>query len=124
MAIHNSAAEGNDYSVCPTCDRVFSGFEPYQLPGGLTIDDEEDADGEVPDIPNGYVSKGLDARGFEPKTKDSTWVTRSDYEEGFLLAPSAKTAALKAALIKGFNEAPVDKASQSPGPLPSMCRII
>lgn len=59
--------------------------------------------------PRGMESKGLDALGFEPFTKDSTWVTRSDHDPNFPLIPSAKTTALKALLLKGFEEAPDDK---------------
>jgi len=58
-----------------------------------------------------YNSKGLDALGFEPSTKDSTWVHQSDVDPDFPLAPSAKTTALKAILLKGFIEAPTDKVS-------------
>lgn len=57
----------------------------------------------------GIPSKGMDALGFEPFTKDSTWVTKSDYDPNFPLIPSAKTTALKALLLKGFEEAPDDK---------------
>jgi len=56
-------------------------------------------------------SKGRDAMGFEPSTKDSSWLHRSDLDPELPLAPSAKTAALKAVLLKGFAEAPADKAS-------------
>jgi hypothetical protein len=55
------------------------------------------------------LSKGVDELGFEPSTKDSTWVTRSDHDPDFPLVPSAKTTALKALLLKGFEEAPLDK---------------
>jgi hypothetical protein len=49
--------------------------------------------------------------GFEPFTKE-TWITKSDNPSGvFPLAPSAKTAALKSILLKGFVEAPLDKVS-------------
>jgi len=40
---------------------------------------------------------------------ESTWLTQSDNDPEFALAPSAKTAALKATLLKGFEEAPLDK---------------
>lgn len=58
---------------------------------------------------HGIKSKGLDALDFEPFAKDDTWVTRSDYDPKFPLIPSAKTTALKALLLKGFEEAPDDK---------------
>jgi hypothetical protein len=66
------------------------------------------------------LSKGVDALGFEPLTKDSTWVTRSDSDPDFPLVPSAKTTALKALLLKGFEEAPLDKVCFNPihDPLP------
>ena len=54
--------------------------------------------------------KGADALGFEPKVVGSTWVDKSD-DDSFPLIPSAKTAALKAILLKGFREAPTDKVS-------------
>lgn len=62
---------------------------------------------------HGVISKGLDALDFEPFTKDNTWVTRSDYDPNFPLIPSAKTTALKALLLKGFEEAPDDKVRLS-----------
>jgi hypothetical protein len=56
-------------------------------------------------------SRGRDAMGFEPFTKE-TWITESDNPSGdFPLAPSAKTTALKSILLKGFVEAPLDKVS-------------
>lgn len=54
-------------------------------------------------------SKGRDLLGFEPGIGDSTWVTKSDSDEGFPLTPSTKTTALKALLLKGFDDAPTDK---------------
>lgn len=47
--------------------------------------------------------------GFEPYTAHSTWLTHSDRDPNFPLVPSAKTAALKSVLLKGFTEAPLDK---------------
>lgn len=55
-------------------------------------------------------SKGIDMMGHEPRT-NSTWVPMSDYTPGFPLTASAKTAALKAILLNGFDEAPMDKVS-------------
>jgi hypothetical protein len=54
-------------------------------------------------------SKGKDMMGFEPATKDTTWITKSDHDPSFPLTPSTKTAALKAILLKGFADAPMDK---------------
>ena len=51
----------------------------------------------------------MDVLGFEPFTEDGTWVTISDYDTNFPLVPSAKTTALKALLLKGFDDAPDDK---------------
>ncbi|TVY51440.1 Helicase-like transcription factor CHR28 [Lachnellula cervina] len=53
-------------------------------------------------------SKGRDALSFEPAV-ESLWLYKSDVEPDFPLTPSAKTAALKATLLKGFEEAPMDK---------------
>lgn len=55
------------------------------------------------------ISKGRDLRGFEPMTKDSSWIELSDIDEDFPLTPSSKTTALKSLLLKGFEEAPLDK---------------
>jgi hypothetical protein len=56
-------------------------------------------------------SLGLDALNFEPKTKGETWVTKSDCTPDLPLMPSSKTTALKAILLKGFDDAPLDKVS-------------
>lgn len=113
------------YMTCPTCDKIFASFQPYK---GPQVNDDESLDGEgleadrnIPgsvgsggkrkrnnDSFGGSGSKGCDALGFEPKVADSTWVARSD-RDGFPLVPSSKTAALKAILLKGFNDAPMDK---------------
>lgn len=55
--------------------------------------------------------KGKDAMGFEPQTKDSTWIHKSDNDSSFPLTPSTKTIALKAILLRAFAEAPLDKVS-------------
>jgi len=59
------------------------------------------------------LSKGRDALGFEPSTlgDKSNWVSKSDTDPNFPLIPSAKTTALKATLLKSFDEAPLDKVS-------------
>ncbi|ESZ97694.1 hypothetical protein SBOR_1881 [Sclerotinia borealis F-4128] len=122
--------EGDDtYNVCPKCDIIFSSAEPYS---DLEIPDDDNMDSapsqaqgsesssrgsskrhkssnESSGRPRGLRSKGIDALGFEPFTKDSNWVTKSDYDPNFPLIPSAKTTALKALLLKGFEEAPDDK---------------
>jgi hypothetical protein len=53
--------------------------------------------------------KGKDVLEFDPTTKYITCIAKSDSDETFDLVPSAKTAALKAILLKGFEDAPLDK---------------
>jgi hypothetical protein len=61
---------------------------------------------------NNIFSKGRDALGFEPGLNTGeAWVSRSDWDADFPLTPSGKTTALKAVLLKGFVEAPLDKVS-------------
>lgn len=123
--MHRKTAQGeDDYMTCPACDKIFASFKPYR---GPQANDEDTMEGESVDNEpgtgsgsgkgkkrrdkfGGSGSRGLDALGFEPKTTDSTWVAKSDRDE-FPLAPSAKTAALKAILLKGFADAPLDKVS-------------
>ena len=121
--MHIQAAEGNEYQICPRCDRLCNTIKSYR--GALRFHDDDEVEGSPRDItptPSvgsskrhknkcGRVSKGRDALGFEPHTKDSTWITRSDYDDEFPLVPSAKTAALKALLLQGFSEAPTDKVN-------------
>jgi hypothetical protein len=122
---HKTAINDDDYMTCPTCDKIFASFKPYK---GPQANDEDTMDGEGPEADRdttgsggsggkkkrgkggfgGSGSKGCDVLGFEPKVADSTWVPRSDRDD-FPLVPSAKTAALKAILLKGFNDAPMDK---------------
>lgn len=125
--MHRSAAQGenDDYLTCPACEKIFTSFKPYK---GPEADDEDSMDGSPSSKGrdgeagngrrkkygkdkhgSGQFSKGCDALGFEPKVTDSTWVKRSDSAD-FPLTPSAKTAALKAILLKGFEAAPLDKA--------------
>ncbi len=47
--------------------------------------------------------------GHEPYTADSTWITRSDTDPNFPLAPSSKTVALKSMILKVMMNAPLDK---------------
>jgi len=121
-----------DTFICPACDKMFDNLRPYNGAYGLNDEDDEGS----PDVPasggessrqssvrdtsrsqsksktgKNSHSKGRDAMGFEPSTKDSTWVNRSDIDPGFPLVPSAKTTALKSVLLKGFAEAPADKVS-------------
>ena len=123
-------AQESDYWTCPECNRVFEGMEKVIGPQvepessssssrrskskskgrangkGKGKEREEPEDqGEGVD----KLSKGRDLMGFEPITNDSTWVTKSDKDDGFPLTPSTKTTALKALLLKGFEEAPLDK---------------
>ncbi|CAD6448459.1 19c1cb6b-239e-4802-8012-564b4d8d53ef [Sclerotinia trifoliorum] len=123
-------SDGDDtFNVCPKCDIIFTSAEPYT---DLEIPDDDNMDSSPSQTaesegssrgtnkrcklsddssrrPHRIKSKGVDALGFEPFTKDNTWVTRSDYDPAFPLIPSAKTTALKALLLKGFEEAPDDK---------------
>ncbi|KAI9649741.1 hypothetical protein NHQ30_002322 [Ciborinia camelliae] len=125
--IHLADAD-DTFNVCPKCDIIFASAEPYgdlQIPDddnmestpGQTQESESSSRGsnkrqksnDSSRRPRGIPSKGMDELGFEPFTKDSTWVTKSDYDPSFPLIPSAKTTALKALLLKGFEEAPDDK---------------
>lgn len=102
--------------MCPTCDKIYTKLESVHT-NGYSSPDPEDMDTHQSD--NGRKSKkrrieanskGIDFLGHEPPT-ESTWVPKSDHTPNFPLTPSAKTAALKAILLKGFNEAPLDKVS-------------
>ena len=104
--------------VCPTCDKIYTKLENVHT-NEYPSPDPEDMDTQQSD--NGRKSKkrrieanskGIDLLGHEPLT-ESTWVPKSDYTPNFPLTPSAKTAALKAILLKGFDEAPLDKVSVS-----------
>lgn len=90
----------------------------------LTGDEDEDmsSQGGTPSLRQGSFGsrsskgrrgggKGRDLMGIEPVTKCSQWINRSDHDPKFPLTPSAKTTALKAILLKGFTEAPLDKVS-------------
>ncbi|KAH7409732.1 SNF2 family N-terminal domain-containing protein [Cadophora sp. MPI-SDFR-AT-0126] len=121
--INAFAAQENDFMICPECNRIFNDIQ--ELPSPLIDDDStsassrrrskskgkgkgrESQDDVEPKIDK--FSKGRDLMGFEPMTIDSSRVTKSDREEGFALTPSTKTTALKALLLKGFEEAPLDK---------------
>jgi hypothetical protein len=125
--MHRAAAAGDndDFLICPACEKIFVSFKPYK---GPQVEDEEFMDGESPDSTgpgsgsgskrkkygnkrDGPRGKGCDKLGFEPQATDSTWVKRSDTDDAFPLAPSAKTVALKSILLKGFEAAPMDKVS-------------
>lgn len=131
------------YPTCPTCNIIISGTNLLSRTElGLGQDDDDDASssqggrrrggsaksakaksGKEKRVPK--ESKGRDALGFEPYTADSTWIMHSD-DPRFGFTPSAKTTALKAILVKGFMEAPLDKVSVSisagwEGPNVSFC---
>jgi hypothetical protein len=122
--MHRVAAESDDgYFACPTCDRCFTEAKPYE---GLRLHDDDNMDSAADDGPSqgsrrsrskreadrhAPESKGADAMGFEPQTEGFTWVGRSDFDDDFPLVPSAKTATLKAILLKSFQDAPSDKVS-------------
>ena len=119
--MHRAAAAGenDDYMTCPSCEKIFASFKPYK---GPQAEDDESMDGESPNLSGkrkkfgnkhgSQGSKGCDKLGFEPKVTHSTWVRKSDAGD-FPLAPSAKTAALKSILLRGFQTAPMDKVSAS-----------
>ncbi|KAG4442544.1 hypothetical protein IFR05_001956 [Cadophora sp. M221] len=120
----------NDYWTCPQCNRVFEGMEKVVGPvvepessnsssrrskgknkgraNGKGKGKEREASEDQADGIDTF-SKGRDMMGFEPATNDSTWLTKSDKDDGFPLTPSTKTTALKALLLKGFEDAPLDK---------------
>lgn len=109
--------EAQEYYVCPTCERMFTKLTPVTArPGHRDEYIDEDIDGfddgkrrknRIP--PN---SKGIDMMGFEPPS-ESTWIPKSDSDPEFEFTPSVKTGMLKALLLKGFHEAPLDKVSSS-----------
>ncbi|KAH8678935.1 SNF2 family N-terminal domain-containing protein [Tricladium varicosporioides] len=117
--LHDRALEGDEYFMCIVCSRIFESTRPLRNPH---LDDDEfsqsspsrsrgrkhkSKSSRKPKVHEG--SKGRDMMGFEPYTPDATWLIQSDTVEGFDLPPSAKTTALKALLLKGFQEAPLDK---------------
>lgn len=117
IAAATSEADGG-FFTCPTCHRMFTQITAIN-PTGLLEDDMtvspggNSSQGSLTDRNGGQRGNGKcrDAMGFEPKFKHSTWVSRSDYDEKLPLVPSAKTAVLKGILLKGFQEAPMDKVS-------------
>jgi hypothetical protein len=101
-----------DYLSCPECDRMFETVVPVQAPsdGPRSATDTPGKNKKYKETHKN--SKGKDASGFEPHTPYSQWLEMSDNDpESFPLTASAKTTALKAILIKGFNDAPFDKVS-------------
>jgi hypothetical protein len=96
--------------TCPSCNQIFTETTAREI----ASDDDNEFDQGNPRARKGkkYIlpaeSKGRDALGFEPAV-ESLWLYKSDVDPDFPLAPSAKTAALKATLLKGFEEAPLDK---------------
>lgn len=105
--------EHQGFWICPTCEKMFQNYTPLHAKSrGTDYDDMEGDSGAGSPIYSEMkiYSKGLDMRGFEPQS-DTTWVPKSDSTPGFKLAPSVKTATLKAILLKGFHEAPLDKVS-------------
>ena len=96
--------------TCPSCNQIFTETTTREI----ASDDEDEFNQGNHRARKGkkYLlpaeSKGRDALGFEPAV-ESLWLYKSDVDPEFPLAPSAKTAALKATLLKGFEEAPLDK---------------
>ena len=101
------------FNTCPTCDKVFENVTPVQSKDGVEDNNPPTAGSQSKSSNSKRAktrhSKGEDMMGFEPKTKDSSWVSQSDYDDDFPLAPSAKTTALKGMLIEGFTAAPWEK---------------
>ncbi|KAK2623489.1 hypothetical protein QTJ16_007167 [Diplocarpon rosae] len=103
--------------TCPECNRIFQKPEKVRIPAvehEVGVEDDENASGSGSRKGKGKKkakspSKGVDTLGFEPSAKDSSWVTESDFDPHFPFTPSSKTTALKALLLKGFEEAPLDK---------------
>jgi hypothetical protein len=121
--MHQKTALDDDYLTCPFCNKIFVSFKAHKnIPDANDEDAMESAspDASQSTFPKGKKrkssygaqGKGSDALGYEPKVADSTWVDKSDSHD-FPLVPSAKTAALKAILLRSFKEAPTDKASPS-----------
>ena len=122
---HALIAQESEYMTCPECNRIFQEIE--RVVSSALGDDEGGSSAasrrrskskgkgkgresqEEVDPKIDKFSKGRDLMGLEPITNDSSWVSKSDREEGFSLTPSTKTTALKALLLKGFEEAPLDK---------------
>ncbi len=117
--------------TCPECDRVFHKTEKVKRPGdGVSEDNDNDFNpsrssstnpnsrerGKGKEKRRDYGSKGKDSLGFEPFADDGTWISKSDVDPGFPLSPSSKTTALKALLLKGFEDAPLDKVCLPPNP--------
>lgn len=106
--------------TCPTCGCMVSSIKPVKpanLPINDPFNDDDASSGGGSGNARGSQERrihdstlGRDALGTEPYTAE-TWLTRSDIDEDFPLTPSAKTAALKAVLLKGFKDAPLDKVS-------------
>lgn len=93
--------------TCPSCSSIFTKTTPREMASDL--DEEEDG------VRSGRKknalpanSPGRDALGFEPFV-ESRWLHQSDNDPEFSLAPSSKTSALKATLLRGFDKAPMDK---------------
>lgn len=117
--MHTSvAAEDFECFICPNCDRIFTDIVPYE---GIRFDDDYDqesitSEDEMSDNqPSRWNRKkkknspGTDEMGFEPKTKRSAWIAMSDKDRETSILPSVKSTILKTILLKGFDEAPMDK---------------
>jgi hypothetical protein len=119
-----SAADDFEFFICPKCDGVFSEIAPHT---GAKFD-EDDADDDSlesngsddtfselqPSVRSkgkrkGKNGPGTDEMGFEPKSASSTWLNMSDRDPNAKLVPSTKVTVLKSLLLKGFEEAPMDK---------------
>jgi hypothetical protein len=118
-----AAADDFQYFVCPHCDKVFTEATPYE---GMQFDDDED-DADSVNEEDAFAQSqgpgrsrikrkskngpGTDEMGFEPTSASSTWLKMSDHHPDAKLVPSTKVTFVKSILVKGFQEAPMDKVS-------------
>lgn len=118
--MHTSmAADDFECYVCPTCDRIFTEVVPCEgMQSGddydgesVTSEDEmlENQQSRRSRNKRNKAGPGTDEMGFEPKTRHSAWLAMSDKDQNSTILPSVKTAILKSILLKGFEEAPMDK---------------
>lgn len=119
-----TAADDFEFLVCPHCDRVFTEITSHTA---VQFDEDDADDGSVESndsddtfsrsqpsarsrakrkIKNG---PGTDEMGFEPKSARSTWLNMTDRDPDVVPVPSTKVTILKSLLLKGFDEAPMDK---------------
>ncbi|CAG8974622.1 hypothetical protein HYALB_00009799 [Hymenoscyphus albidus] len=126
LLIHEEETRAeDDVKTCPSCALIYTTATPLR-----GLDDEDYTfESEPTPLPTSQLtprqaynstrrrgknrvpenSKGRDAFGFEMYTPYSSWLTQSDEDPNFPLTSSAKVTALKRILLRGFEEAPMDK---------------